>query len=65
MRGIKADGNANEVMLTLKALAYFYKTVNDYIVDTSFLTTEQKVQHCRLLVAEYCQFKGAEKHVNM
>lgn len=66
MQGFKECGDAKTVALTIRAIAYFHKTVQEFLETVKPFTQEQRVRYSSLLVAEYQQFQNtdsAEKRV--
>lgn len=58
MQGFKGGGDVKEVLLTIRAIAYFYKTVESFLLAVKNYTPEQETKYCALLVAEYQQFQS-------
>lgn len=57
MQGFKVCGDVKAVTLTLRAIAYFYKSAHSFLIETEGYTSEQRERYCKLLVAEYQQFQ--------
>lgn len=51
-------GDVKIVALTLRAMAYFHKTVQGFLNSTKGFTPEQRQRYCKLLVVEYQQFQN-------
>lgn len=58
MQGFKGGGDVKEVLLTIRAISYFHKTVASFLLAVKNYTQEQTTKYCALLVAEYQQFQG-------
>lgn len=56
MQGFKECGDVKAVMLTINAIAYFHKTVQDFSNAVAHFSSDGKKRYCELLVAEYQQF---------
>ncbi len=57
MQGFKECGDVKVVTPTILAIAYFHKTVQDFLTAIKNFTPEQRMRYCKLLVAEYQQFQ--------
>ncbi len=61
--GIRVCGDVKQVVLTLKAIGCFHKTVQAFVEATKHYTQEQKARYIRLIVAIYQQTSGCAVNV--
>ena len=57
MQRFKLCGDIKDVMLTIRAITYFYKTMQGFLTAIKNFTPEQRERYCKLLIAEYQQFQ--------
>ena len=57
MQGFKKCGDVKVVTFTIRAIAYFHKTVQGFLTAIKNFTPEQQERYCKLLVVEYQQFQ--------
>ncbi len=57
MQGFKVCGDVKVVAPTIRAIAYFHKTVQGFLTAIKNFTPEQRERYCKLLVVEYQQFQ--------
>jgi hypothetical protein len=57
MQRFKLCGDVKVVMLLIRAITYFHKTVQGFLTAIKNFTPEQRERYCKLLIAEYQQFQ--------